>query len=324
MAHMRASIGPPHNRDYQRLFQSLLWTLLMRVLLPSCAFHTALLALFEIRRVYVLKHNRRKNVQQSMSLGSLRLIHQITVWLEAPSMILIGLELIFGAFGPYALPYDIHVASYFMFNGLSVATTLLLAILIREETRAAGGLPRRHIFEHYRFTVVLICVVFLGWDIMWVAAAFNKHLTYAASPRTVVLVFAAAFLAQGGAGIYFIVQARYLRSHLMKLFANSMATANANKILRLLTWLNIAGIACLLATLALCAKFVALLGFMIEVIHVIGFCIVHFLAAFGRIMVSYSQVKKDLLQHFSRICSLLNIAFSLSLYFLMLAHRYNR
>mmetsp|Transcript_54744 Transcript_54744/g.124673 ORF Transcript_54744/g.124673 Transcript_54744/m.124673 type:complete len:489 (+) Transcript_54744:250-1716(+) len=331
MKRMRASILSPHNRDYQRLFRSLLWTIFMRVVLPVFAFHTALLALFEIGRVHQImrvRKNRRNNIHASTPLESVRVIHLIIVWLEAPSMIIIGLEMIFGAFGPLMLPYSLHFALYFQFNGLSVATTVLLAILMREETRAARCLPRRHILGHYRFTVVLLFVLFLGSDITWMSAAFYKELRYFSSPLGVTFVFGATLLIQGGAGIYFFVRARSLRSHLVELVENPMMTANATKIFRLLTWLNIVGIACLLATLALCAKFLALLKALRSLLgtfHATAYFLSHFFSTLGRIMVSYSQVRQMIhgFSPFSRVSCLIFNTSRPFVSFQFFAHRYN-
>ena len=160
------------------------------------ALYSSVLALVEMRHLGSIPGP--KSAPQSLFTKPAFHIIFIIHSLEAPSLISIALYLILGGYGPQMIPYPIFQAGYFLWVGTSVLTTLLAALFIQEELRAARNLARR---IHSKRTIASIAFLCLGFDIIVIISLMAPGFW----GNNVLVPAGIAFLiiAQAGAGIVF-------------------------------------------------------------------------------------------------------------------------
>eukprot|EP00614_Pseudopedinella_elastica_P005351 CAMPEP_0172602688 /NCGR_PEP_ID=MMETSP1068-20121228/22864_1 /TAXON_ID=35684 /ORGANISM="Pseudopedinella elastica, Strain CCMP716" /LENGTH=486 /DNA_ID=CAMNT_0013404127 /DNA_START=84 /DNA_END=1541 /DNA_ORIENTATION=- len=293
----RVQISPPYNRVYQKCFESPTWTLLMRSLLPAAAFYTSATAVLEfarLRKVLSEKDNSGNLLPaRAAARRSMRITGLSIVTIEAPAMFCIGILLVLGQYGKMVLPARYHYFGYFLFSGISVVTTLMLALVVREEARMSKGKLGRDMIVKYRYAFVVIALVFVAWDIVaGHAAAFGLGTV----PSILVwdALFGSFALAQAAAGVYFLRNARDFNTSLLVYVLrprDNPRPRNERKIMRLIFWLYMSGAAMLFSTLTLGLLVAATLG----AFHGAETCWdwLAGMSAFSlqRILVSYSQIQ---------------------------------
>mmetsp|Transcript_68867 Transcript_68867/g.155791 ORF Transcript_68867/g.155791 Transcript_68867/m.155791 type:complete len:560 (-) Transcript_68867:507-2186(-) len=287
-------LAPPHDRDTYVLYNSIPWLILMRVLLPVAALWTVIDAAIEMAQLY--NHFRAKrNVQPELTrIESIRIVKLIIVAVEVPCCLYLGIAHVFGQYGPTYLPFNVHRVCHYGFTGVSVATTLLIALLIRDDSMALKHLhPNRHVLDHYRGSVVVIIVLLFGFDVFYVinVSTFN---VWRFSAATIFCSISAFILIQLGAAIYFFVQARALNVGLSERFEitnirNLQLTEK--KILRLFFWLMITGAACLVSTFTLFIFLAVFMGWLEGAVNTTLMLLLLFSFSGSRVLLAYSQVQ---------------------------------
>ena len=161
-------------------------------------------------------------------------------------MLAIGILLVAGQYGPFWLPQTFFHCGLFLFSGTSVFTTFLVALLIREETRAASHLcDRRDMLMHNRIKLSLAFILCVGFDgLIILIGAFPQIRSIAESPLGVL--FAGLIIGQGFSSVFFVLQASSLRSFLLEFMRQSTEQAASNRatISRLMWCLWVMAIAC--------------------------------------------------------------------------------
>ena len=212
---LRGSISPPHDREMQNTFESWPWTFVFRILAPLLSAYVGAISCTELARLLNIFLEQRNQHQTSGSLDSVRMVTFLIVILETPIMFGCTFHMIVGGGGPYVLPWIGLWIFVFLFSGTSVATTLLTAILMHEETRCAQGLPRRSLATQYRVAIPLIFLLFVGWDIFTVINIVFAvtGLNFFAVSNFVVFVLV---LIQAFSAACFVIQARAFKRVLNK------------------------------------------------------------------------------------------------------------
>jgi len=157
------SIGGHHDKSYENLYLSPLWTGLLRVFAPFLALDSAVLATFGLT-----VHTRALKIKLSSHSSCLgeRDLFNVICTVEAISMTVVAVILACGQFGPMMLPYAFHIAFTDLMMGFSVVTTLLIAIFLHDEVNAVRRARSRQAAvptlwsKHYQ-TVTLVTVLIL-------------------------------------------------------------------------------------------------------------------------------------------------------------------
>ena len=291
LTNARVSITPPHIQVFQAAFSSPGWLLVMQVAVPLAALYTCGLATLEIARLYKFLRPGRHMARMKLSPASLstKKMSFIIVAIEAPLMLMVGVLMACGQFGNMMLPFRFHMACYLLFTGMSVVTTIFVAILVREEWRAAKGLKRRNIFDHWKVTIAIVIIAFGGFDL------YNMSIgpSPASSQTTLLTSLVAVGIAQGGASIYFYAHAMALRSALRQIALLPVTVQhpeNEKKLYRVILWLAVAGGACINATISTAFTMAGVGGYLRSETTGFTYSLNLFLFAFGRVLVSFTQV----------------------------------
>ena len=134
-AELKLSITDPSVKPFQDFYTSWLYTVCFRGLPALFASFTSYIAVKEAMRIRgkwgVLEEEEKTSVQN--------LVYLICI-IEAPSVLIVGAVVGFGQFGPETLPSTVHLLFSDVLMGIGTATTLFLALHLREELR--------HLSEH--------------------------------------------------------------------------------------------------------------------------------------------------------------------------------
>lgn len=260
-------LGWPHNKDYQGSFESPQWLILMRLVLPLAALATCVVAVLEIAQ---LRNALRAGAQLRLRLGapggalaseellfgisalqSKQAVSMLVMVVAVPGMVSVAAFCALGFLGPMTLPPIYFSVGSFFFAFLVAVSTLLVALLVHEETRLASGMARRNVLRRSFCSIVCIFVTFWVFDIFVFAekTAIDK----------VVFLFGIAAVVQGVAGLYFYAHSCTLRSTLMNWIrhpATSPQPKNERQLARHLFWIKPLALICPLNT--------ALLGAIVQ------------------------------------------------------------
>ena len=143
-----ATLSSDHEEGWAELFRAPLWTVSMRIFLPCFAAAAVAVAAVEAGRRW------------SVPTGGF--------WIciiQACTMILVGVELACGGYGPTMLPFRFHYAMWFKLSGMSVFATTLLAVVLREKARALRQLPLVDAYTAYRRRIWLGLAFLLSLDV---------------------------------------------------------------------------------------------------------------------------------------------------------------
>ena len=164
--HLR--LEPPERNQLQEMFASTTWLILFQILLPCMAFLTAIDALFEISRIL----RRSSNVCGcgSWTLERSNEVSLVVCCLEAPSMILFGLALALGLYGPKSVPLSAIGSATPAYQGIGASTNVIVSIYLMEESKAFrfgnSSLERSPLFVRYKYTARLLVCAFALPDIV--------------------------------------------------------------------------------------------------------------------------------------------------------------
>jgi len=145
-----ASFSGPHHHEWANLFTSTLWLVPIRVFVPLCNAHAAMVGLMVAWRNLHLPHAYSAFFTIVASFGC----------------IVLGISALTGTFGPTMLPSQYHDSLFGGCIGLSVWTTLIMGLHMHEEDRNFDGLERRPVMVHRRSTIVSTGALFVGSDII--------------------------------------------------------------------------------------------------------------------------------------------------------------
>lgn len=136
---LQVAIAPPFETTVYDAYVSLDWTVSMKVVAAGWALFVGMKSLIELIGLYLSEKIRKSWISCAIFA------------IEAPTMLLIGVMLILGHGGPYTLPFVYHTFFVDLLSGFSVASTLLLALFLREEaSHFRTGLPRQEVWNKYR------------------------------------------------------------------------------------------------------------------------------------------------------------------------------
>ena len=244
-----ATIAPPHSTHFQDMFDSVLWLVCMQIFLPAAALYTSGMAISElIRLCHVMKEISRSGNARTRNpvKETVQKISLIFFVLEAPCVLAIGILLAAGQYGPFWLPQTFFHCGFFLFSGTSVFTTFLVALLVREEARAASHLcDRRDMLMHNRIKLSLAFILSVGFDGSVILIAVFPQIRSVAESLLGIL-FAGLIIGQGFSSVFFVLQASFLRSVLLEFMRQSTEQAASSRatISRLIFSLWVMAIAC--------------------------------------------------------------------------------
>lgn len=232
---IRAVIRPPHNYYYQNNFESYWWILFLRFLCPAYSFWTAFLSFLTLKTQ--LKEHKEPLKRTSFWIS----------FIEIPTMILTGIALAFGTYGPLYFPYKYHLTMSFLFLGFSSLSTCLLLLMMTEKCRLQNGLPERNVYKHYRYTIVACAIFLVGLEFTLTGLSlFAKDYKYTMIVFSSMVMF--NILVHVVFGVIFFLRARELSIPLLNYINHSSAdTSEAMKRIRFIVqWMTLKG-ACLFA-----------------------------------------------------------------------------
>jgi len=158
----------------------------------------------------------------------------------------IGILLAAGQYGPFWLPQTFFHCGFFLFSGTSVFTTFLVALLVREEARAASHLcDRRDMLMHNRIKLSLAFILCVGFDGSIILIGVFPQIRSVAD-SLLGIVFAGLIIGQGFSSAFFVLQASSLRSVLLEFMHQSTEQVASSRatISRLMCCLWVVAIAC--------------------------------------------------------------------------------
>jgi hypothetical protein len=166
-------LAPPKMSPFVELYRSWLWTLAMRVFLPGVALTTAALATGEMNRVSML---RPKEVSSRTYNEPLKISFAICA-LESLCMLVFGISLSAGQYGPFSLPIHVTYLSYSTFLGSGTLVTFILGLYLREEclARCSPGHLKRCILIQFRALIICVGTMCLFLDLFLMVISLFFH-----------------------------------------------------------------------------------------------------------------------------------------------------
>jgi hypothetical protein len=156
-------VSPPQTSRFVTLYESLLWTLPMRTLLPMLSLATSSLAFAEVYRVLRLittgSNGRNDHSARKISL--------VVCGVEALSMLLFGIALALGLYGPSVISVHVLYGAFSMFIGCGTFVTLVLGLFLREErlSMCSPGHIKRDILIQYRAVLLVFSFILVVPDV---------------------------------------------------------------------------------------------------------------------------------------------------------------
>jgi len=198
-ASITARIDPEHVTEFQSLCTSLLWTIVMRVLLPACALWTSLAA---------AQVSWRHRFDRSAAFW--------ICCIEVPPNIYAGFALATGMYGPYSLPYEWFLAFATQLTGFSVFTTYIMALVLHEKTRGLRRMPQRDVFKYYHYRITGAFVACIGSDVSFLIVSFTAKTM--ATYETLLIIMLTMYFSSGLIiGFVYYIVSRTLQIHLRSL-----------------------------------------------------------------------------------------------------------
>ena len=178
---MTATIGPPYIRVYWDLFTSPLWIVVFQIFLPGCALLVTCESVAEIRR-RTRAHIYAATLQngQIINWKSFVTAPVAVCMVEAISSFIIATLFAFGEYGPLYLPYAYHYFFLSLLSGSSFFTTILIALILHEQSKFLRGQPsRKDVMVFYRKTIASCALICIGSDLLIGAVtAFEPRAAY--------------------------------------------------------------------------------------------------------------------------------------------------
>ena len=147
-------LAPPSGRNpLVTMFRGTLWLAVFRITLPCVYFAVGVDAIAEVYRIWSL--GRLLNSKVIICVCSL----------EAFSMLMIGIALAGGLYGPNDLPIYVLNISFTQFQGLGAFTSITLALQLREQITFNYLYAQQDIFIAYRWKLTWLFVLCVSMDI---------------------------------------------------------------------------------------------------------------------------------------------------------------
>ena len=169
-------------------------------------YHFQIITARQTRRVLPSQQPQQPLIETRR--GSRRRLVGLTIGtIEMVINVVIALALTLGNYGPMMMPISFHIALFLLLLGSTLFGTTLLALLAREKTRNLNSLPERDVWTHYKATVTLSAVVFLGCDLL---GLILMGVGGGSAVRMLVLGISIPFLLVGiiTVGFYFFYQVK--------------------------------------------------------------------------------------------------------------------
>ena len=282
-----AKLAAPHVHEWESLFRSPLWVLVMQVFAP-------LFALYAARAPFNEVYRRIESNDYGDWIGFVLCV------IELPCLILIAFACSYGQFGPMYLPLGFHFYLVFFFGGFSLFTTLLVALKLREMSRSVGigrggGYTARSIWGYYR------CTIFTGFLVFVFIGEFASGLLFAVftelAPPLQVFLFVIFTISQLFLAIYFIFQAWSMASPLVAYIEHPESNPGQEELRRIkafVNWIVISGVSMIINTVS---NLFILIGVSTagagKFASPLGLFFASALCAYSRIMISFSQVRSS-------------------------------
>jgi len=178
--------------------------------------------------------------------------------IELPCLVLVGVALALGNFGPTVATLKVHSAASNLFNGGSIFTTVLFALFLREETEhLTKGIPRRSIWAHHWVVIFASGLFFLLWDLLMLMVAF-LNLDWAVTQTIIVATYVISIPVQMITALYFLSRTIHFRVQIYLYlqikrgtWSGDFSEATVSKLQRvgrLFFWLAISALCILVAT----------------------------------------------------------------------------
>jgi len=148
-------------RSLRAEIESSAWTVLFRCILAGFILWTAIEAGGEVKRVL--------GVIDQVQLRAARVITLTVSTVEAPALVLLGVAIISGLYGPYDIPVGWANVAYSGVQGSSGFTTFALALHLREEIRVMENEfmnERRDIWKTHPRLLMGVAFVTIGSDLL--------------------------------------------------------------------------------------------------------------------------------------------------------------
>ena len=124
------TISPPHNSIYYDMFTSPCWILGVQIIIPMFGLFISAAAFAEAHR---MSTSLASNPGLSLARQDHKRVGILICRIEGPSTLLLAIACVLGQQGPQYMPYPFHCVFYTLLTGVSMWTTSLLIILMREQ-----------------------------------------------------------------------------------------------------------------------------------------------------------------------------------------------
>ena len=151
-------------------------------------------------------------------------------------MLPFGAALASGLYGPKALPHHILGTAYSMFQGVASYTNFLLALYLREESKALRLIcARRQVLVHYRGTFAMAVLLILP-DVFAVLFSLG-HTVFHGALEIGLLIYTVMNVVTAA---YYTKEIRALNEHLSRFtkHSGSSSSESVRKINRFMRWLG--------------------------------------------------------------------------------------
>ena len=223
---------------YKALFDGMGWVLCFRVFLPVLAFLTAAEAISEVyRQLSMTNPPSRERESRRVSL--------VVCGIEGVTMLLVGLALLLGLYGPYSVPITVVNGCYALLTGSGIFTTFILALHLRQESRAflVLGQQKSSIFARHKILLALASLFTVVPDLFCFYVSSKYYTNHQNAWMSAAYAIGYAVL-QGCATFYFALYARALQLPLLAYLSHTTAAPmdSRNKIGRLIFWLSFSAV----------------------------------------------------------------------------------
>jgi len=290
-----------HDTSYKDVFSGWLFLVVMRILAPAFAFWTAGEAALEFSRRQHRQKNQQHSANNSAEGSEARrswTVRDVMYVAEAPSLMMCGVMLACGQYGPTALPFAWHRATITLFGGTPLFTTLLMALYIRGESlRVRTQQLKKPLLAQHPYLLTIGGSICIGLDL---ASPIFTALGYNSVIFDIILAslyFVGFVPVQCTVSAFFFSQAlKHQRPLLYYVFRRHRAKsdtygdreASVLRMGRLVTWLAMSAI-CMLAS-------IYAFGVLVSVVIMLRWVSIRantlaahvYLFAFSRIGISYA------------------------------------
>jgi hypothetical protein len=187
---------------------------------------------------------------------SLQLCGLVICLTEAFGLIVFGSSLALGNYGPMVLPVQFYYATISGSTGVSMFSTLVLALFVREEWRQLSTPhPRRSIWIEYREVLCFFAILLPGSDLATTIIILSQMKSAFSVQQLMLLQLVIICIGHVALALYYFAQARTLRAQLKRYITVNNKTrdekgTSIDVIGRVAFWLSATGVCLLMYTLS--------------------------------------------------------------------------